>query len=215
MLSVIDNSCMVFRRLKLHDACYRSPNVVDNSQVNELAKDIRDWTLSKLRQRRVITLANSNAQNKAMAVISRSEIKATETARPLAAALNCELEVRELMHENDRGSTSFLSSKEFEIVADQFLASSDTGVGGWETTTATQSRIVADTRNYLSVHDEGDVFFVGHGAVSTLLYCYLFSAPIDRKFEQISGGVGILFQFSTLQSKPTSHLRPMGEMIRN
>jgi len=169
-------------------------------------KEIRDWSLSNLGQRRVSALANSNALNRVTAVISSTETKAIETARPLADGLNCELEVRELMHENDRSSTGFLPSKEFEIVADQFFVFPDTSVRGWETATAAQSRIVAEVGNCLRVHEDGDVLFVGHGAVGTLLYCYLSGVPIDRKFDQGSGGGGNFFQFSTLQSGPTALL---------
>ncbi|NRB15987.1 MAG: histidine phosphatase family protein [Rhodobacteraceae bacterium] len=179
------------------------------------AKEIRDWSLSNLGRRRVITLANSIALGRATAVISSTETKAIETARPLADAHNCELEVRESMHENDRSSTGVLPSKEFETVADQFFAYPDTSVRGWETATAAQFRIVAEVRKCLSVHEDGDVLFVGHGAVGTLLYCYLFGFPIDRKFDQGSGGGGNFFQFRTLQSRPTSHWRPMEEMTGN
>ena len=87
----------------------------------DTAKEIRDWSLSNLGQRRVITLANSNALDQATAVISSTETKAIETVRPLADALNCELEVRELMHENDRSSTGFCLPKSLKSLLTSYL----------------------------------------------------------------------------------------------
>src|SRR5215207_5652403 len=54
--------------------------------------------------------------------VASAERKALETAEPIAAALNVQLEVREAMHENDRSATGFLPPHEFESVANQFFA---------------------------------------------------------------------------------------------
>jgi broad specificity phosphatase PhoE len=176
------------------------------------AKGIMDWSLSDLGRHRVITLANSNALDGTTVVISSAETKAAETARPLAKALNCRLDIREMMHENDRSSTGFLPPEEFEAVADQFFAYPDTSVRGWETAAAAQSRIVDEIRTCLTQHEDGDVLFVGHGAVGTLLFCHLSGLPIHRKFDQGPGGGGCFFEFSNLQDRPTSGWRPMEDM---
>ncbi|WP_371168187.1 histidine phosphatase family protein [Aliiroseovarius sp. 2305UL8-7] len=154
------------------------------------AKDITDWSLSDLGQRRVTTLARSNALVGTTTIISSGETKAIETARPLADALGCKLTVRELMHENDRSSTGYLPRGEFEAVADQFFARPSESVRGWETALAAQARIVNEVDTCLSGHSLGDVFFVGHGAVGTLLFCHLSGLAIDRKFDQDPGGGG-------------------------
>ncbi len=176
------------------------------------AKGIMDWSLSDLGRRRVISLANSNALDGTTVVISSAETKAIETALPLARALNCDLDIREMMHENDRSSTGFLPPKEFEAVADQFFAYPDISIRGWETATAAQSRIVEEIGVCLNTPKCGDVLFVGHGAVGTLLFCHLSGMPIDRKFDQGPGGGGCFFEFSSLHNRPTSGWRPMEDM---
>lgn len=101
------------------------------------------------------------------------ETKAIETAAPLAKAVRYLLEVREMMHENDRTATGFLPSNEFEAVADQFFAHPDDSVRGWETARAVQSRIVAEVKECLEKYRDGDLLFVDHGGVGSLLFCHL------------------------------------------
>lgn len=116
-----------------------------------------------------------------------------------------------MMHDNDRSSTGFLPPKEFEALAYQFFADTETSVRGWETAEAAQSRIIAEIRTCLELYKDGDVLFVGHGAVGTLLFCHLSGLPIDRGFDQGPGG-GCYFEFSGLLDKPTSGWRPMEDM---
>ena len=174
-------------------------------------KGIMDWSLSDVGRRRVTSLANSCALKGTSVVISSAETKAIETARPLAKALSGNLHIREMMHENDRSSTGFLPPKEFETVADQFFAYPNVSIRGWETAAAAQSRIVEEIDICLCTHKCGDILFVGHGAVGTLLFCHLSGLPIDRKFDQQPGG-GCFFEFSSLQKKPVSGWRPIEDM---
>lgn len=177
------------------------------------AKEIRDWSLNELGKSRVNSLANTRALDGTTVVICSAETKAIETGQPLAQALNCDLVIREMMHENDRSSTGFLPPEEFESVADQFFAYPNVSVRGWETATAAQSRIVKEISACLCTHKSGDVLFVGHGAVGTLLFCHLSGLPIDRKFDQGTGGGGCFFEFNSLQSKPAFTWRPMEDLI--
>jgi broad specificity phosphatase PhoE len=176
------------------------------------AISIREWSLSDLGQRRVAALANSNALHGTTVVVSSAETKAIETARPLAQALGCDLHIRERTHENDRSATGFLPPKEFEAVADQFFAHPETSIRGWETATAAQIRIVEDVRRVLDVHTDGDVLFVGHGGVGTLLLCHLSGVAIDRKYDQGTGGGGCFFEFNDLDSRPKFGWCPMEDM---
>ena len=160
-------------------------------------KPVPEWSLNEIGANRIAALANSNALVGTQLVVSSAETKAIETATPLADALKCRLEVREYMHENDRSSTGFLQPDEFETVADQFFAYPDRSVRGWETATAAQSRIVKEVCDCLHGHPQGDILFVGHGGVGTLLYCHLAGYQISREFDQASGG-GCFFEFSDI-----------------
>ena len=117
-----------------------------------------------------------------------------ETAEPLARALGITPRFRAGMHENDRSATGFLPRARFEALADRFFADPDVPVMGWETARAAQTRIVTEVSHTLDAHRGGDLLFVGHGAVGTLLFCALSGLDIDRRNDQPDGG-GQCFAF--------------------
>ncbi len=146
------------------------------------------WSLSAIGAARVRALAGSDALRGTRHVISSAEVKAVETAEPLARTLGLPVVQREAMHENDRSATGFLPPAEFEAMADAFFGSPDMSVRGWETARAAQARIVAEVEAVLSGPLDGDVLLVGHGAVGTLLWCALSGQPISRSHDQLPGG---------------------------
>jgi len=158
-------------------------------------REVMSWSLSDKGRSRVHSLAQSGALGGTTRVISSAETKAIETAAPLAERLGCELEIREHMHENDRSSTGFLPPQEFESVADQFFANPAESVRGWETAVRAQSRIVAEVAQCLDQPADGDVLFVGHGGVGTLLLCHLLGVSISRELDHGPGGGGNCFRF--------------------
>jgi broad specificity phosphatase PhoE len=127
-------------------------------------------------------------------IISSGEPKAVETAEIIARKLNIAVEVREAMHENDRSATGFLPASEFEAVADQFFAQPTVSIRGWERAIDAQLRIVREVEHVLARNRAGDVLFVGHGAVGTLLFCHYAGVAIDRTHDQPAGG-GHYFAF--------------------
>lgn len=173
------------------------------------SKPVRTWSLNDVGKRRIRALAASNALDGTQKVISSRETKAIETASPLANSLNCPLEIRDAMHENDRSATGFLPPEEFEIVADQFFADPGQSIRGWETANSAQSRIVGEFKRCISGSSAGDILFVGHGGVGTLLFCYLCDVPISREFDQGSGGGGCFFECEMPDCKPKSRWQPM------
>jgi broad specificity phosphatase PhoE len=108
------------------------------------------------------------------------------------------------MHENDRSATGYLPRKEFEDVADCFFSEPTQSVRGWERAIDARRRIVAEVEATLANAPTGDVLYVGHGGVGTLLRCWLAGVPIDRKHDQLGGKGGCLFSFSLLDRKPIS-----------
>lgn len=176
-------------------------------------KPVPTWSLNDVGTRRVAALASSGALDGTRHVISSAETKAVETAAPLAAALGCQLEIRQAMHENDRSATGFLPADEFECVANQFFAKPDESVRGWETAKAAQSRIVQEVHDCLEESTLGDVLIVGHGGVGTLLFCHLSKLPISRKFDQGAGGGGCYFEFTAPRGTPLAGWSPLEDLI--
>jgi broad specificity phosphatase PhoE len=171
-------------------------------------QDIRHWGLNDTGEARVRALVASGALAGTTRVVSSTETKALETAAPIAHALGCPLEEREAMHENDRSATGFLPPEEFERTADQFFAHPHQSIRGWERATDAQARIWREVTECLAPGLTGDILFVGHGGVGTLLYCRLARQPITRRLDQLPGG-GCWFAFSPTELAPLSHWAPM------
>lgn len=167
---------------------------------------VPEWGLSDVGRGRVETLAASGWPGGAARIVSSGERKAIETADILAASLGLETEIRPGMHENDRSATGFLNGPAFEEMANRFFATPERSVRGWERAVDAQARIVGEVGSVLAEHADGDVVFVGHGAVGTLLWCHLAGEPIDRRFDQPAGG-GNYFSFDFSPPRVHHHWR--------
>src|SRR5947209_6937321 len=153
------------------------------------------WGLSEVGKARTEALTVAGGLSGTTQVISSGERKAIETAEIIADKLGIIVEVREAMHENDRSATGFLEPDEFEAVADQFFTHPLISIRGWERAADAQMRIVREVEEVLGRGRSGDVLFVGHGAVGTLLFCHYSGVPIDRAHDQPAGG-GHCFAFA-------------------
>ncbi|MEO0362270.1 MAG: histidine phosphatase family protein, partial [Pseudomonadota bacterium] len=154
----------------------------------DAAIPVPDWGLSDEGAARVEAAVDRWAFAGTVHVVSSAERKALETARPIAHALALDLEIREAMHENDRSATGFLPPAAFEAAADAFFAAPETSFKGWERAADAQARVLREAEAALAAAPAGDVLFVGHGAVGTLLYCAFAGRAIDRAYDQKGGG---------------------------
>ena len=158
-------------------------------QVNvDPAIPVPSWGLSEVGRARTEAVAGTGPLSATTQIVSSRERKAIETAEIIAAKLNVDVELREAMHENDRSATGFLIPDEFEAVAHQFFAQPRTSIRGWERAIDAQLRIVREVEHVLARNRPGDVLFVGHGGVGTLLYCHYSGFAIDRAYDQPAGG---------------------------
>jgi broad specificity phosphatase PhoE len=154
----------------------------------EPAVPVPSWGLSDVGRMRTEALANAGWLSETTQIISSGQRKAIETAAIIAGQLKVTVEVRDAMHENDRSTTGFLAPDEFETVADQFFAEPLVSIRGWERAIDAQLRIVREVERVLARNRSGDVLFVGHGAVGTLLFCHYSGLAIDRAHDQPAGG---------------------------
>ena len=156
---------------------------------------VPSWGLSEVGRARTEAIASTGRLSGTTQIISSGERKAIETAEIIAAKLNVDVEVQEAMHENDRSATGFLMPDEFEAVANEFFAQPQISVRGWERAIDAQLRIVREVEQVLARNRPGDVLFIGHGGVGTLLYCHYSGFAIDRIHDQPAGG-GYFFAFA-------------------
>jgi broad specificity phosphatase PhoE len=151
-------------------------------------RPIPDWSLSATGRARATTFATSQVMKDVTALWSSAEAKARETAAILADATSLTPQVEATLGENDRSATGFLPPERFEQAADQFFAHPTLSFEGWETAQKAQKRIVSAVTKIVAGHRDGALAVVSHGAVGTLLYCYLAGLPISRAYDQPSQG---------------------------
>jgi len=156
---------------------------------------VPSWGLSEVGRARTEAIASAGRLSGTTQIISSGERKAIETAEIIAAKLNVDVEVRAAMNENDRSATGFLMPDEFEAVANEFFAQPQISIRGWERAIDAQLRIVRGVEQVLARNRPGDVLFIGHGGVGTLLYCHYSGFAIDRTYDQPAGG-GYFFAFT-------------------
>jgi broad specificity phosphatase PhoE len=149
---------------------------------------VPSWGLNSVGRARTEAIGNEAWLSATTQIVSSGERKAIETAEIIAGKLGITVEIRESMHENDRSATGFLEPDEFEVVADHFFSHPLTSIRGWERAADAQSRIVSEVELVLDRNQAGDVLFVGHGAVGTLLFCHYSGLAIDRAYDQPAGG---------------------------
>jgi len=154
----------------------------------DAAVPVPEWGLSDIGRARAVAMLDQPWVGSSRRIVSSGERKAIETGEILARHLRLAVEVRERMHENDRSATGFLPPPEFEAVADQFFANPHKSVRGWERAIDAQQRIVSEVAAVLDEGGAGDMAFVGHGGVGTLLLLSLSVREISREADQPAGG---------------------------
>lgn len=188
-------------------ACY-----ITHPQVHiDAGIPVPDWGLSELGRARTRRMLGQPWVRSVRRIVSSGERKAIETAEILGGHLGVTPEVRQRMHENDRSATGFLPPTEFEAVADQFFAHPETSIRGWERAIDAQSRIRGEVEDVLAGHGDGDIAFVGHGGVGTLLLLSLTGRSISRTADQPAGG-GNFFAFTLPDLRLIHGWQPIDEI---
>jgi broad specificity phosphatase PhoE len=149
---------------------------------------VPEWGLSDDGRMRLTKALTAPWFQRFKRIVSSTETKAMETARMVAARTGLLAEVRGGLHENDRSATGYLPPEDFEKAADAFFQNPDDSFMGWETARDAQARIVRAVAGVIGEKPDSPTLFVGHGAVGTLLWCYLSRRGISRWFDQKPGG---------------------------
>jgi len=160
------------------------------------------WGLSDIGRHRLQTAINRGIFNQTEVIVASSEQKAIDATSMISSHLDKEFVIDPNCDENDRTSTGFLSHVEFEQVADLFFERPNQSVRGWETADLAQRRIIAAVQRHVENWDERQILFVGHGAVGTLLKCYIGQRKISRDEDQrrmAAKGGGNIFAFDWAQ----------------
>ncbi|MCV6600362.1 MAG: phosphoglycerate mutase family protein [Cohaesibacter sp.] len=175
---------------------------------------VPQWSLNATGKARVQALLDQDWLFGTQSIYCSDEIKALETAAPIGRALDIPVIVRTQMAENDRSATGFVLPEMFDDLAGLFFANPDKSIMGWERAVDAQARIIGAFELAMSEVKArgrmGDVLLVGHGGVGTLLYCHLAGLPIDRCYDQKSGG-GCYFTYDWVDHSILHSWLPMEE----
>ncbi len=184
------------------------PNVVVSRDV-----PVPQWPLSELGRSRMKDSLRQPWISEISAVYCSSEQKAIDGAKILAEHLSLDFVAVDELGENDRSSTGFLPPEEFEKVADEFFAKVESSVRGWETASNAQARIInAVTAIAESDRSSGTIAIISHGAVGTLLYCYLAGEAISRRWDQPPNNGGNYYIFQISPKKAFSWWQPIDKV---
>ena len=141
------------------------------------------WRLSRLGADRARVFAERDVVPRGAPIFASTERKAVELAQILASRSSGNVTTVEELGENDRSSTGFLKSTDFEAMVDRFFGTPLDGPEGWESAVEAQDRIVRTVSSIVQHVTEAAVF-CGHGGVGTLLKCYVAGRQISRNEDQ-------------------------------
>ena len=163
---------------------------------------VPQWSLSSTGIRRMKQALALPWIKQITAIYSSNEKKACDGAEILSAHLNLAFSKVEDLGENDRTSTGFLVPDKFEAMADSFFNAPHESISGWERAIDAQRRIFQAVSD-IDQRDTstGAIAIVSHGAVGTLLYCYLTDTAISRQFDQPGAGGGNYLKLSLTPQK--------------
>ncbi len=177
------------------------------------AVPVPQWGLSALGRQRAEAFAARQTVPAGARIFSSTEAKAMELAELIAAVSGSPIFSAGTMGENDRSATGFLPPTLFEATADRFFAEPYASIDGWERSIDAQTRIVAAVTQALDgVPSSTPVVFCGHGAVGSLLKCYIAGRPIDRREDQSrhgNPGGGNCFSFDLAPARLGCEWSPM------
>lgn len=130
----------------------------------------RDWPLSPAGQADAARLADQLASYAPAAIIASDELKARQTAQPLAHRLGLPVTVSSGLHEHERHSVGYLDDATFQATMARLFAEPDTLVFGEETANQALARFSQAVGDALALYANasGDLAIVTHGTVLSL-----------------------------------------------
>ncbi|HKT37596.1 MAG TPA: histidine phosphatase family protein [Ktedonobacterales bacterium] len=102
------------------------------------------------------------------AIVASDELKARQTAQPLADRLGLSVEVVAGLHEHERGAVGYMDDETFQATMARFFAEPDTLVFGEETANQALARFSRAVEETLARYPEGDIAIFTHGTVMSL-----------------------------------------------
>ncbi len=186
--------------------------------LNDAFCGLIETPLTELGREQARRLAKRLSREHIDALYCSPQGRARETAEPIAAALNLEVQVREALHEMDFGRLDGRVHAEVAAEFPQVMAEWDRGwwtiqMPGGETQQAVIARLVSCIIELLTIHAGQTILLVGHRTAFRLLVGHLLniSLPSSRGLHLDPASVSKLLvigdQVQLVIYNDTSHLR--------
>ncbi len=157
---------------------------------------VPEWKLSEIGRKRMFQLLKNDWIQDIKSIYCSNEQKAIDGAGIIATHLGKSYKKLTDLGENDRSSTGYLKSDEFEKMANQFFSYPDQSIKGWEKAIDAQNRIIGIVDQIVDTdNSQGNIIIISHGGVGTLLLCYIANLNISRSNDQPGQGGGNYFCF--------------------
>lgn len=128
----------------------------------------REWALSPSGQADAERLATLLASYAPTAIIASDELKARQTAQPLARRLGLPVDTLAGLHEHERRTVGYLDDEAFQVTMARFFAEPGALVFGEETARQALARFETAVDEALKRYTSGDSAIFTHGTVLSL-----------------------------------------------
>ena len=128
----------------------------------------REWSLSPAGYNDAARLGQLLAAYAPASIISSDELKARQTAQPLADRLGLPVAILPGLHEHERRAVGYLGDAAFQATMARLFAEPDTLVFGEETANQSLARFTQAVRETLASYPDGDLALFTHGTVLSL-----------------------------------------------
>lgn len=173
------------------------PDVVQDPEVL-----VPQWTLSERGRERMAAMLHQEWVSNIGTIYSSMERKSLDGAEILARHLGLPFTAVADLGEIDRSATGFLPDAEHAALGRACFEQPDVSVRGWETANHAQARVASAVEQALRMpRPAGDIAFIGHGGVGTLLLCHLTGRPISlsERPPGATGGYCFIYDINRLE----------------
>ncbi|MEK6909805.1 MAG: histidine phosphatase family protein [Candidatus Aenigmatarchaeota archaeon] len=150
--------------MKLYFITHPAVNIDPDIPVNK-------WSISKEGWKQVRNLSDEPFWKEVDVIFASTEQKANKTAEYWSKKFNIPLTIVNGIEEIDRSSTGFIAENEFWKTADDFYATPDKKVRGWESANECLDRMVKAMEKIVAENGGKNIAVVSHGAVGNLYAC--------------------------------------------
>ena len=138
---------------------------------------VSKWVLSEVGEEQAQRLADEDTFKDIDIIISSTETKAFQTAKPTADKLGKEILRIEELSELDRDKGQFMDPEKYEEAVKECLSNPDQSVNNWESASHALERFTKKVEEIDSQYEDKKILIVGHGFTINAYFAKLLGIP--------------------------------------